>query len=443
MQYPFEKHLLALLAKQQDIKYSIVLTDWETDFFRFYQSQTNYNINKKSHSIDVTIYKDKKSFNFSIDNPNEDSISSSLSNALNIIDSLPADPDFVDVETDMTMNTQKLKINNVEEVTLDRKIEILKQISGAAEKFGFEVFGTFICNYQHTRVINSNGIDKQQWNSPIYFEVKAVSKVNQVTVLNTYGGEDFNTFELSRFIEELKLKMNHAQNEIVDVIPGEYDVILSPRCIAELMLYLSGGMTGRNYDQKSSFFQDRINEKVFPEYISIVDDPQDKEIISFDYNNDGHIYKPLTLVENGTFKNFMCNQYYSFKTGLPKNGNSGACLILKPGNSTLEDMIASIGNGLYISSLHYMNFINEKDTSVTGLTRDGTFLIKDGKITKVVNNLRFTEFISRIFQHITMLEKTSYTIPFSDNYEVFDISSVKAPHVLIKGFNITSSTKTI
>jgi predicted Zn-dependent protease len=90
-----------------------------------------------------------------------------------------------------------------------------------------------------------------------------------------------------------------------------------------------------------------------------------------------------------------------------------------------------------------MNFINEKETSVTGLTRDGTFLIENGKITKVVNNLRFTEFISRIFQHITMLEDKSYTIPFSDNYEMFDISSAKAPHVLVKGFNITSSTKTI
>jgi predicted Zn-dependent protease len=139
----------------------------------------------------------------------------------------------------------------------------------------------------------------------------------------------------------------------------------------------------------------------------------------------------------------MCNNYFSYKTGLPKNGNTGACLVLKSGTETLEDMIASIDNGLYISSLHYMNFINEKETSVTGLTRDGTFLIENGKITKVVSNLRFTEIIARIFEHIAALENKSQTIPFSDNYEVFEISSVKAPHVLVKGFNITSSTKTI
>jgi predicted Zn-dependent protease len=431
------------LSQYRDLKFSIIVSDWQTDFLRFYQSQTNYNISKKVHSIDVTLYKDQKSYNFGIDQPTEESVKKAVNHAMDVIDSLPADPDFVDVETDLSKSNENQKENNVVKVSLEKKIEILKEIDKIATQLGFELFGTFICNYQHTHIINSNGVDKQQWNSPIYFEVKAVSKTNQVTVLNTYGGEDFNTFNLSNFINELKLKMINAQNDIVDVAPGEYDVILSPRCIAEFMVYLSGGMFSRSYDQKSSYFQDKINEQVFPDSVSIIDDPTDKEIISFDYNGDGHIYRQLPLIENGVFKNFMCNQYYSHKTGLPKNGNTGACLVLRAGNTSIESMISSIDKGLYISSLHYMNFINEKETSVTGLTRDGTFLIENGKITKVVNNLRFTEFISRIFQHITMLEDKSYTIPFSDNYEMFDISSAKAPHVLVKGFNITSSTKTI
>ena len=67
-------------------------------------------------------------------------------------------------------------------------------------------------------------------------------------------------------------------------------------------------------------------------------------------------------------------------------------------------MIGSVKRGLYISSLHYMNFINRRETSLTGLTRDGSFLIEDGKITKVVNNLRFTENISDIIKNITDLK---------------------------------------
>ena len=106
-------------------------------------------------------------------------------------------------------------------------------------------------------------------------------------------------------------------------------------------------------------------------------------------------------------------------------------------------MIKSVKDGLYISSLHYMNFINMKKTTVTGLTRDGTFLIKDGKIVNVVNSLRFTESIDRILRNVLALENKAYTTAFSDNYGCFDITSIKAPHALIKGFRISSSTHTI
>ncbi len=437
------KHLLSKLTEHPQWKYHIIQNEWQTDFLRFYQSQTNYNISKLNDSLDVSIYQDKKSYSFSIDQPTIQRVNAAIKGAVNIIPTLPEDPDFVDVETDLTMNDLHVKTNNIQTVTLDRKIEILKEISAAADKLGFQIYGTFICNFQHTVFINSNGIYKEQWNSPIYFEVKAVHAETQVTVLQTYGGENLDSFVLADFIVQLSQKMTFALNARIDVEPGEYDVVLAPRCIAEFMQYLSGGMSARSYDQKSSYFEDKLNQKIFPDFITIKDDPTDKDIISFDYNNDGHIYRTLSLVEKGTFKNFMCSNYYSHKTGLTKNGNNGSCLILEPGKETLDSMITSVKKGLYISSLHYMNFINEKETSVTGLTRDGTFLIENGKITSVVNNLRFTEKIARIFEHIVSLESKSYTIPFSENYDVFGISSAKAPHVLVRNFNITSSTKTI
>jgi PmbA protein len=436
-------HLLKRLKENPVWKYQINVNEWQTDFLRFYKSQTNYNISKDSTLLDVSIYKNKKSYGFSIDQPDIEKINKAVENTKAVIDTLPEDPDFVDVETDLSKNSENRKINNIELVSLDKKIAILQQVSDTAANYGFEIFGSFICNFQHSKILNSNGLDKQQWNSPVYFEVKAVKKDNQVTVLQTYGGENFDTFNSTEFITQLKQKMEFAQYPVTDAEPGEYDVILAPRCIAEYMQYLSFSMSARSYDQKTSYFQDKVGKKVFPDCISITDNPEDNDLISFEYNNDGHIYKSMALVEKGIFKGFMCGNYFAHKTGLPKNGNSGDCLVLHPGSDSLESMIKSVKKGLYISSLHYMNFINQKETSVTGLTRDGTFLIENGKITRVVNNLRFTEMIARIFQNIASLENKCQTIPFSENYEMFGINSAKAPHVLVKNFNITSSTKTI
>lgn len=437
------QYLLTALAVHKELKWVIYQQLWQTDFLRFFQSQTNYNISKENSSLALNIYKGKKSYSLNIDNPSPAGIDKALQKALAIIDSLPEDPDFVDIETDTRMAANPPQINNILEISLEKKTAILQAVADAVAPFDFQIYGTFICNHSSNRVLNSNGVDKAYTSSPIYLEIKAVHNVSQVTVLETFGGEDFGRFDQSDFIERLVQKVKYGGGDIIDVDSGHYDVILAPRCIAEYVQYLSGSMSARALDQHSSYFEEKLDQQVFPENITITDDPSDPDIISSSYSSEGHLYQPLKLIEKGVFKNFMCNSYYSHKTGLPENGNSANCLVMQGGDKSLEEMISTIKKGLYISSLHYMNFINVKETSLTGLTRDGTFLIEDGKICKVVNNLRFTERIERILNHITMLENRSYTIPFSGNYEFFDIEAVKAPHVLVKDFNITSSTNTI
>ncbi len=435
--------LVKICDDYPELKFDFRYRNWETDFLRFYQSQINYNISKTSISLATTMYQGKKSYSFSLKDPTKEKLIEKIEEAKLIIAKLPEDPDFIDLEDDLTKSSEKEKNNNIEKVSLKKKIEILDKLSKAVKPYDFNIFGTFICNYKTLYIINSNGLNKREINSPIYFELKAVSNKNEVTVLESYGGENFETFDLEQFTENLVTKVKAATEEIVDVEPGEYEVILAPRCIGDYFLYLESSMTARSLDTKMSFFEDKLGKKVFPENITLTDDPQHPDLINFDYNSDGHVYKKNHLIEMGVFKNVMVDNFYGRKLKMKKNGADGECLILETGDKTKEELIGSIKKGLYISSLHYMNFINRKETSVTGLTRDGTFLIENGKITKVVNNLRFTEKITDIVKGITDIENQSYTIPYSSNYGEFGIYSGKMPHVKVKGFKISSSTRTV
>lgn len=436
-------YLASWLNAEKELKYELSCVEWSTDFLRFYHSQTNYNITKSRLAISASLYKGKKNYAFGIDAPDLAKIDAAAQEALALIDQLPEDPDFVDLETDTTLAPARKQVNNIQLISLEQKTKILTELAEAVRPFDFEIYGTFICNYTVYRIKNSNGVDKTSTGSPIYLEVKAVHNTSQVTVLETFGGDDFRRFDLGAFKARLLQKIAYCQNPVMDLEPGYYDVILAPRCVAEFASYLSWGMNAQALDQHSSWFEDKIDQKVFPEFLSIIDDPHDPELIRQDYGSNGHIYRPLKLIDKGVFKAFLCNNYYAHKTGLPKNGNTASCLSVLPGDKSLQEMIGSVKKGLYISSLHYMNFINMKETSLTGLTRDGTFLIEDGKITRVVNSLRFTERIERILNNILVLENQAHTIPFSENYEAFDIESTKAPHALVKGFKITSSTHTI
>jgi PmbA protein len=439
----FREELLHICKEFPDLKLDFSYKIWETDFLRFYRSQTNYNISKTSKTLFTTVYSGKKSYSFSIKNPNTELVRKKIEEAKIIVDKLPEDPDFVDIENDLTKSSEQDKVNNIEKVNLEQKIDFLKQVSDAVTPYNFDIYGTFICNYRTLYIVNSNGLNKRETNSPIFLEVKAVSNRNEVTVLEAFGGENFDLFDTDNFIHSLVKKVQAATEEIVDVDAGEYEVILAPRCIGEYFSYLQSSMGAGSLDSGRSFFEGKLNEKVFPESITITDDPHHPELMNFDYNDDGHIYNKVPIIENGVFKNFIVGNYYSHKLNMKKNGADGGAFVMEKGDKSLDEMIGSVKKGLYISGLHYMNFINQKETSLTGLTRDGTFLIENGKITKVVNNLRFTEKISDIINGITEIENKSYTIPASGNYGEFGIDSSKMPHVKVQGFKISSSTKTI
>jgi predicted Zn-dependent protease len=256
-------YLKAALEKHPELKFVINQEDWQTDFLRFYQSQTNYNISKDNCNIGCSLYKDKKQFSFGIDSPDPQKIDNALAEALNIIDSLPDDPDFVDVEDDQRLAPQRQLSNNIEAISLERKTDILSSLAKSAAEHDFELYGTFICNYYKSRLINSNGLDKSSKSSPIYLEVKAVHNKSQITVLETFGGEDFKYFEIESFRAALMAKILNASNPVVDVEPGEYEVILAPRCLAEFAQYLCYGMSASALDQHSSFFEDKLNTRCF------------------------------------------------------------------------------------------------------------------------------------------------------------------------------------
>lgn len=443
MQEQLRKFLKEVIAKYQDYKFIFNHKSWQTDFLRFYQSQVNYNICKNSEDLWVNIYHGKKSLSFSISDPDVKKLNYKLEESFDLINKLPNDEDFIDIEKDLEKTKEITKANNISKLSLENKIDVLEKFATVAKKHGFKVFGTFICNYEVTTMINSNGVDKVNYNSPIMLEIKGVADKNMVTVLESLGGENIDNLNFDSAIESFERKLIAGKAEIVDLDPDHYEVILAPRCIGEYLSYLGSSFSAGALDRKSSFFEGKENEQVFPSNITVYDDPHDADLVNFDYNGEGHKLDKLMLIENGIFKNFLVGNYYGLKLDMPINGNDGSCLVMKEGDKSLDEMISSVKKGIYISSLHYMNFINVKETSLTGLTRDGTFLIEDGKITKVVNNLRFTEKISSVLENITDIENKCVVIPFSSNYGAFGISSVKMPHVKVGKFHITSSTKTI
>jgi len=188
------------------------------------------------------------------------------------------------------------------------------------------------------------------------------------------------------------------------VSPGKYAVILEPAAVAELISTLGYlGLGALSLLEGRSFLCDRLGEKVVSERITIWDDATDSRGLAMPFDWEGQPRQKVMLIEKGIARGVVYDSRTANLTGrqttghaLPAPNTAGPLpvhLFLAPGESTLQEMIASTERGILVTRFHYVNVVHEKQTVITGMTRDGTFLVKDGTLDKPLSNLRFTQSI--------------------------------------------------
>jgi predicted Zn-dependent protease len=179
--------------------------------------------------------------------------------------------------------------------------------------------------------------------------------------------------------------------------PGRYTLIMEPQAVHDLMVYAIYALDRFSAENFQTVYtlrpgQSKIGLKVFDERITISSNPMDPECgyIPFDY--EGYPYRPVTWVENGILKELSYGRRYALSqigSGVPLP-NSYSYRI-KGGSTPIEEMIATTKRGLLVTRFSNINIIDGSSLLATGITRDGLWLIENGKITFPVKNFRFTE----------------------------------------------------
>jgi predicted Zn-dependent protease len=178
--------------------------------------------------------------------------------------------------------------------------------------------------------------------------------------------------------------------------------------------------------------------------ITIVDDPLGEESLGLPFDFEGTPATRVTLIDRGVARDVVWDRTTAHKAGrastghgLPPPNSAGPFplnLRMETGSSSLEDLIASTERGLLITRFHYSNVVNEKETVLTGMTRDGTFLIEDGKLQHGVNNLRYTQ---NALEALANVEGVGDTTEISS--ELF-FGGSRSPALKIRDFKFSSAT---
>jgi predicted Zn-dependent protease len=225
----------------------------------------------------------------------------------------------------------------------------------------------------------------------------------------------------------------------VAIEPGRYTVVLEPTAVGNLLQLMAFAMQARNADEGRSFFTkpgggNKIGMKVVDERVTLVSDPLDPEAPAPSFTGDGLPTRRVTWIDRGVVQNLAYDRYWAQKQGkepvpfVPSLRMSG-------GDQTLEQMIASTERGLLVTRLWYIRPVDPRTILYTGLTRDGTFLIERGKVTRAVKNLRWNE--SPVFL-LNNIEAMGRPVRVSASEDGSPGAAIVVPPMKARDFNFTS-----
>ena len=232
-------------------------------------------------------------------------------------------------------------------------------------------------------------------------------------------------------------KAGRSRNPVA-VEPGRYTVVLEPTAVGNLIPILAFAAQARAADEGRSFFSkpgggNKIGMKVADERVTLVSDPADN--IGSSVTPDGRPTERVVFIEKGILRNLNYDRFWAAKQGKQPTPLAFGSMRLDGGDSSIPQMIASTERGILVTRFWYIRPVDMRTVLFTGLTRDGTFLIENGKVTRSIKNFRYNE--SPIFM-LNNVESFGAPVRVSASEDSSPGAAIIMPPLKIHDFNFTS-----
>jgi predicted Zn-dependent protease len=237
-----------------------------------------------------------------------------------------------------------------------------------------------------------------------------------------------------------------------EIEPGPYRAVLEPYALAELIQYFSYDSLGAlGLLEERSYFAGRIGERVFDEKVTLYDDALDARGFPKGFDFEGVGKQRVPLAEDGVARGVVWDRRTAKRAGGDAHSTGHAppvalqvygplpfALSMSGGEAeSLDELVALVGDGIYVTRLHYLGIVHPREGVITGMTRDGTFRIRDGKIAEPLVNLRFTVAVPDVLADVPGLSREVKLVNQSDFYGERYPFGFLSPAIATARFNIT------
>ena len=420
----------------------------ESGFARFAGSEVHQPTLIRDESVTLRVVRDGKVGVAVTNRTDDEGLRAAAKRAADAADSSPPDPDF----PGLLQPSSAPDVEGFDEATAaltpEEQAGAAARAIAAAPQYG--LFGYFTSAVTETAIASSTGqVVSQAMTDASALAIAASDNESGYAEACSWKAGEIEPEAVAREAAEKAARTAGA----VEVEAGTYAAVLEPYALSELMWYFAfTSINGLALLEERSFFSGRVGERVFDPSFTLVDDGLDPRGLPKAFDLEGVPKEPVTIVEEGVVKDVVWDRRSAGRAGNGKASTGHALaassqawgplplnLSLKGGDATRDELVERVDNGIYVTRLHYLGIVDAREGIITGMTRDGTFRIEGGRITKPLVNLRFTTSFPQLAEHLRGLSSDVVLVNRSDYYDERYPFGTLVPAVATSAFTIVGT----
>jgi len=434
----------------------VIFSSTDYSLTRFANNTIHQNVAELNEVASIRVAFDGKTARASTNRFDDESLKRAVQSAESIAKVQEPDPDRLPMaraEEGNIANAPQRWFAQTAEITPADRAEAVGKIVGIAKKNKLVTAGIYSTSKSAEAVVNSNGLN--------VFHRQTTAEVS-ITMLadDSSGWQKANSPQVNNLdpvrLAEIAAKKARDSSGPKELPPGKYTVVLEPAAVLDLVGFMFWDFGGLAILDQRSFLNNRIGTRLFGENITIMDDVYHPLQSNAPFDGEGVHRERVNLVEKGVISNLVYARATAEKMrkseaaakvgeirvtghGFPLPNEMGEAptnivFVTPGGEQSVEQMIAGTEKGILITRLWYIREVDPYEKILTGMTRDGTFLVEDGKVKQGIRNFRFNQSLIELLSNV---EAMGHAVRASGE-EAFDMV---VPAMKVKGFNFTEVTK--
>ena len=389
---------------------------WGTDqqLTRFANNTIHQNVAEQGAEVSVRVVLGQKVGVASANQLDEASMRDAAARAEAVARLQPENPDFAGLPTPTPWERLPAFDPGTAEATPEQRAEGVAAVVEQAREQDALAFGAFRTETMELAVASSRGV----WT---YFPRTAAELNTVVMAGDASGFSNHLAGEVGRIdppaVGRAAVDLCARNRDPQDLPPGEYEVLLEPAAVAEMLGFLGfDGFNGLAYLEGRSFLSGKLGETLAGPNVSLWDDGHDRRGLALPFDFEGVAKRRVVLFDRGVAREVVHDTASAAKAGalstghaLPAPNTYGPIplnLVMANGEAPdREAMLGGIKRGVWVTRFWYTNLLHPPTVTITGMTRDGTFLVQDGQVVGALRNLRFTQGIVEALQDVRALSR--------------------------------------